>query len=98
MCTENNFAGFAYTATELSAYLLTIDIFIVSLKDGRIIHFKPENVEAFREWLILNKIRDCRANDGIPLNVMGITINGKSVERRSVKWLNKSWLRYFKKQ
>lgn len=63
---HNTYKGLHHDANELSAFLFTIDTFILSLKDGSIIQFKPDNAEAFRNWLVLNKVRDCSKDDGIP--------------------------------
>ena len=81
---HHKYPKFNHEAAELSAFLFTIDTFILSLKDGRIVHFKPDNAEAFHDWLVLNRVRDYRKDDGIPVNVKDITVTGKHL---SVKWL-----------
>lgn len=58
------YPGFNYTAGELSAYTFSIGIFIVSLKDGSLVHFQPGDPAAFEHWLIAHKIRDIRKDNG----------------------------------
>ncbi len=48
----------AYPASQLSAYSLSIDLFVISLKTEEIIRFKPDDVEQFKLWLEKFKIRD----------------------------------------
>lgn len=67
MGTENNkYPGFEYQASELSAFILSIDTFIISLKNGRITHFCPGETEEFKKWLNANSVRDISIDDGVP--------------------------------
>ncbi|MBS1586524.1 MAG: hypothetical protein JSS82_13365 [Bacteroidetes bacterium] len=59
------FPDFGYPAAELSAYTFTIDTFIISLKNGRLTHFIPKDIEAFTAWLTNNSVRDIRKDSGI---------------------------------
>jgi hypothetical protein len=63
--TETNYPGFNYKATDLSAYLFSIDTFIISLKNGRIVHFVVEDDNDFKIWLTQHGIRDINKDDGI---------------------------------
>jgi len=54
----STYPGFAYHAGELSAYLAELHYFIIALKDGQVIHHRPENSLAFHDWLIENNVRD----------------------------------------
>ena len=66
MGTENNhYPGFAFAATELSAYAYSIGTFIISLKNGSTTQFSPVDVEDFRDWLATHRIRDVKIDDGI---------------------------------
>ena len=55
---NQTFPGFEYSAEDLSAYLLCMDVFIISLMSTQIIHFTTPDVAAFREWLDRNGVRD----------------------------------------
>jgi hypothetical protein len=48
---QQTFPGLSYTAKELSAYALCIDVFIISLASQEIVRFAPADVAAFRQWL-----------------------------------------------
>ncbi|MBN9313959.1 hypothetical protein [Elizabethkingia miricola] len=48
---------FDHPASQLSAFSLCIDVFIIALKNGEIVRFK--------EWLDCFKVRDIAVNDGI---------------------------------
>lgn len=48
---------FPYPATELSAFAETFGTFIISLKNGQIIHHDPNDEESFRKWLLENEVR-----------------------------------------
>ena len=48
---------FDYPASHLSAFTLCIDVFIVSLKNGEIVRFKPHEIAHFKEWLNHFKVR-----------------------------------------
>ncbi len=65
MGTENkaNYPGFEHAASKLSAFILSIDVFIISLKDGSIANFVPKDAEDFREWLLIHKARDIKNDD-----------------------------------
>lgn len=52
------FPSFGFEAATLSAYILTLDTFIISLKNGRVIHHIPEDVEKFEHWLAEHKVRN----------------------------------------
>lgn len=49
---------FPYKADELSAFLLSIDTFIISLKNGQIVKFVTTETTAFYNWLVKNNVRD----------------------------------------
>lgn len=56
---------FDYPASHLSAFSLCIDVFIISLKSGEIVRFKPHEIAHFKEWLSRFNVRDIAVNDGI---------------------------------
>ncbi len=62
-----NFDGFEYKAPELSAYIYSVGIFIISLKNGQVIRHEPENPDDFLVWLKHHRIRDVR--DELPPHI-----------------------------
>ncbi len=92
---HNTYEGLHQNANELSAFLFTVDTFILSLKDGSIIQFKPDNAESFRNWLVSNKVRDCSKDDGIP---PAIKINSEAQKPSSRSLLSISKLYNYVKQ
>jgi hypothetical protein len=60
----NKYPDFDYVATELSAYTVSVGVFIISLKNTNVSHFTPGDVEAFEKWLIKHQIniRKIRVN------------------------------------
>jgi hypothetical protein len=64
MAANSRYPGFDYSASELSKFLAACEFFTIMLKDGRIIHFTPEDADSFRHWLLLNKIIDMRTEKG----------------------------------
>lgn len=57
---KDRFKGLEYAASELSAYLITMDTCILSLKNGQVVHHKVTDADkdAFKAWLEANHIRD----------------------------------------
>lgn len=49
---------FPYTASQLSAFAITFDVFVVSLNNGDIIEHKPQDKIAFYNWLKDNNVRE----------------------------------------
>lgn len=62
----SSYPNFDHEAKELSAFSFSIDTFIISLKNGQIVHFIAYDVQHFKAWLIENGVRDIRKDDGIP--------------------------------
>ncbi len=54
----NHFPGFAHEAAELSAYIFSIDTFIISLKNEEIIRFVTDSPDDFKQWLDHHGIRN----------------------------------------
>lgn len=59
------YPDFDYPASQLSAFSLCIDVFIIALKNGEIVRFKPHEITPFKEWLNRFKVRDIAVNDGL---------------------------------
>ncbi|ADQ15949.1 hypothetical protein Lbys_0154 [Leadbetterella byssophila DSM 17132] len=61
MDTENNtYPTLQFPASELSAFSVATNFFSISLKNGEVIHFTPDDMEAFYNWLIKQGVRDIR--------------------------------------
>lgn len=63
--TDMYYPGFAYGAGELSAYILSLGIFIISLRNGRVVNHTPADAADFRLWLSAHHIRDISKDNGI---------------------------------
>lgn len=57
---NNTYPAFTFPATELSAFAVSVDFFIISLKNGKIIHFTPDNALTFYDWLVAHGVRDIK--------------------------------------
>jgi|GEM_PF-2398965 len=44
-----HYPGFAHPASALSAWAFSIDVFIISLKGGKLVRHTPEDIEAFSQ-------------------------------------------------
>jgi hypothetical protein len=62
----SSYPKFDHEAKELSAFSFSVDTFIISLKNGQIVHFIADDVQQFKAWLTKNGVRDIRKDDGIP--------------------------------
>lgn len=67
----NTYPDFEFSASELSAFSAANDFFTLSLTNGSIIHFSPNNKDHFLTWLIAHKIRDIHSdlNDEVPPDI-----------------------------
>lgn len=57
---KKTYPALQYPASDLSAFAVCIDMFIISLKNGEIIHFTPDNIQEFYDWLIAHSVRDVK--------------------------------------
>ncbi len=55
---STSFPGFDHDAAELSAYIFSIDTFIISLKNEEIIKFVAPQPDDFRQWLEHHGVRN----------------------------------------
>lgn len=58
------YPGFEYAAHELDQFIAVLDLFTIILTNGDIIKYTPDNKEHFLEWLLLNKVKDIRKQEG----------------------------------
>lgn len=62
---NNHFEGFPHAAEELSAYIYSIDTFVLSLKDSEeLVRFIAPQPQEFEQWLIQHNIRNVNATLG----------------------------------
>ncbi|MDX3913922.1 MAG: hypothetical protein QHC79_10335 [Pseudosphingobacterium sp.] len=77
---NNTYPALEFPASELSAFTVASGCFSISLKDGKIIHFTPENEDDFYRWLIFHNIRDIRMaetkEEKAPVSNIGISWKG----------------------
>ena len=62
MKTNYFFPGFEHCILQLRKYIHAYQVFTIMLKDGRIIHFQPQNVKDFHNWLLQHQIEDLRVS------------------------------------
>lgn len=60
---SKNYPALNIPDSELSAFTVCIDLFIISLKNGELIRFTPDDVGRFYDWLISHSVRDIRTTD-----------------------------------
>ncbi|MBN8784278.1 MAG: hypothetical protein J0G98_14560 [Terrimonas ferruginea] len=67
---NETYPAFNIPAAELSAFTVSIDLFIISLKNGELIRFTPDDVGRFYDWLISHNVRDIRTTKmpNVPAN------------------------------
>lgn len=58
------YPGFNFDASQLSAFALSVDTFIIALKNGNIVHHSPKDIEHFKKWLVQNRVRDISVDKG----------------------------------
>lgn len=61
---STRFAGFDYDATELSAYIFSIDTFIISLKNQQIVRYTTTEPDDFQQWLEHHGVRNINEQIG----------------------------------
>jgi hypothetical protein len=57
---KDRFPEFPYSATEVVRYIQANELFSCLLSNGRVVHFCPNDVKAFKTWLAENGIEDVR--------------------------------------
>ncbi len=59
---NNTYPALEFPASELSAFGFISNFFSISLKNRTIIHFTPDDMQSFYNWLISHGVRDIRGN------------------------------------
>lgn len=52
--------SFGYRSEDIKKYVLAAGLFTLMLQSGKIIHYEPEDAEAFERWLLHNGIQNIR--------------------------------------
>lgn len=60
---NNTYLAFQFSASELSAFAVASGIFTISIKNGKIVHFCPNDVQHFHDWLTAHEIRDIQKEE-----------------------------------
>ncbi|MCB0699121.1 MAG: hypothetical protein KDC11_04700 [Chitinophagaceae bacterium] len=55
--------SFEHQPESLSAFGITCGIFVISLKNGNLVHHDPEDTESFYNWLLENGIREVNPHE-----------------------------------
>ena len=61
---NNTFSGFAHKAEELSAYIFSIDTFVISLITTEVISHTTDDPIAFGKWLVAHGVRNINGEVG----------------------------------
>ncbi|MBO9594429.1 MAG: hypothetical protein J7599_16115 [Niabella sp.] len=62
MNNTDTFPGFNIPYAELEKYIEAAGIFTIMLKNGSIIHFKPEYIQKFHAWLAFHCITNLKSS------------------------------------
>ncbi len=57
------YPSFPYPGSDLVKYLFTSGVFTILLNDGSIIHYEPEDIASFEDWLKRCRIPNMRNSD-----------------------------------
>ncbi len=68
MVLKNRYPNFEYLAEELKKYASTSCFFTIMLKNGKIIHHFPEDMNNFKTWLEQNEVVDIRSEERCSLS------------------------------
>lgn len=58
-----NYPGFDHQPETLLKFIASSDIFTILLNNGAIIHYVPEDKNAFYKWLIHHKVEDIKLDN-----------------------------------
>ncbi|MGC4235280.1 MAG: hypothetical protein QM594_20080 [Niabella sp.] len=58
---DGYYQGFSHPCKDLVKFANALGIFTIMLKNGSIIHFQPDNIANFKQWLLENNIEDIKA-------------------------------------
>lgn len=73
---QNTYPALDFSASELSAFAFTTSFFTISLKNGQIINFTPDDTDDFYKWLLAHNIRDIQKTE-IKIEEPAITNNSR---------------------
>jgi len=61
---SNTFPGFEHSADELSEYIFSLDLFVISLVSQKVVRYTAPDAAAFNEWLRSNGVQDINDEAG----------------------------------
>jgi len=63
MTSAKRYPGFDYDSSQLAKFRAAANLFTILLTSGSIIHFVPDDTDAFHKWLLENDIQDMRKQE-----------------------------------
>ena len=60
MATNYYFPGFEFCVDQLKKFIQAFEVFTIMLTNGHIVHYQPQNVSDFRNWLMQHEVEDLR--------------------------------------
>ena len=63
MTQDYYYPGLDYPANELSAYILVMNVYIISRRNGKLIRFTPADPGTFKNWLHAHGVRPVMKNN-----------------------------------
>jgi hypothetical protein len=85
---NNTYPALKFPASELSAFGFISNFFSISLRNGNIIHFMPDDVESFYNWLLEHGVRDIR-NDLLVEETTPVVVGSPKGWRRLFRRIKK---------
>jgi hypothetical protein len=56
----STYPGFDYEASQISKFMPSTRFFTIMLKTGEIVHYTPDDIKAFRQWLYAHNIENIK--------------------------------------
>ncbi|MBO9592241.1 MAG: hypothetical protein J7599_04975 [Niabella sp.] len=61
-CSGLNYPQFEYSFTDLEKFIEAAGIFTILLKNGKTVHYVPDQPQLFKRWLEAHNITDLKSN------------------------------------
>ncbi len=52
--------NFSFNAEDLRSYILSVDTFILTFKNGKAVQYRPASIGSFQRWLLENNVRNSK--------------------------------------
>lgn len=56
------YPGFPYPAGRVKRFAQSNQFFTLLIKDADVLHYEPDDADAFRQWLIAHRVPDAKAS------------------------------------